>query len=61
MKRQTCVAAILPARVLNALARRFDTPGAFTCDVPGSSFWLDASYLRWSWFDRIKTARKRFL
>jgi len=59
MKRMR-LAALLPTAILNALSRRFDTPGAFTGEADGSSFWMDASYLRWTWGDRIKTRlRKR--
>lgn len=61
MKKLWVAAVILPQPILRRLARRFDTPGAFELPELGSAFWMDASYLRWTLFDRIKTARKRFL
>jgi hypothetical protein len=55
--RRVRLASLLPQRALGALARRFDTPGAFECAVEGSSFWMDASY--WKWCRRDKRRHRR--
>ena len=57
--RRLKLASLLPDRVLCALARRYDTPGAFTGDVEGSSFWLDASYEKWCRMDTRRARAKR--
>lgn len=52
------VASRLPFFVLHRMAKRFDTPGHFTCDVEeGSSWWMDASYAKWCRKDIRKEKR----
>ena len=52
--RRMQIASFLPERILSVCARRFDTPGAFELPELGSSFFMDAHYLKYVRHDKRK-------